>query len=57
MALGIHETDDMTQKRMPANFNSEDPPEAYRDPSIHSYIAEYTAMARVVHGPEFDPST
>ena len=39
------------------DFNSEDPPEAYIDPSIHSHVSEYTAMARQVHGPQFDPST
>jgi len=39
------------------DFNPVDPPEAYGDPSIHSRVTEYTAMARVVHGPEFDPST
>ena len=39
------------------NFNPEDPLEAYSDPSIHSRVSEYTAMARQVHGPQFDPST
>jgi len=39
------------------DFNLEDPPEAYSDPSIHSRVSEYTAMARQVHGPQFDPST
>jgi len=39
------------------DFNPEDPPEAYSDPSIHSRVSEYTAMARQVHGPQFDPST
>ncbi|XP_072146291.1 uncharacterized protein [Setaria viridis] len=39
------------------DFNPEDPPEAYSHPSIHSRVTEYTAMAREVHGPEFDPSS
>ena len=39
------------------DFNPVDPPEAYSDPSIHSCVSEYTAMARLVHGPQFDPST
>ena len=39
------------------DFNPEDPPEEYSDPSIHSRVSEYTAMARQVHGPQFDPST
>ena len=38
------------------DFNPDDPLEAYSDPSIHSHVTEYTAMARVVHGSEFDPS-
>ncbi|XP_066383651.1 uncharacterized protein [Miscanthus floridulus] len=28
------------------DFNPEDPPEAYSDPSIHSRVTEYTVMAR-----------
>ena len=39
------------------DFNLEDPPEAYSDPSIHSDVTEYTTMAREVHGSQFDPST
>jgi hypothetical protein len=39
------------------DFNLEDPPEAYSHPSIHSRVTAYTAMAREVHGPEFDPSS
>jgi len=39
------------------DFNPEDPPEAYSDPSIHSRVSEYIAMARQVHGSQFDPST
>ena len=39
------------------DFNPEDPPEAYSDPSIHSRVSEYMAMTRLVHGPQFDPST
>ena len=33
------------------DFNPEDPPEAYSDPSIDSRVNEYSAMARQVHGP------
>src|SRR5687767_633374 len=39
------------------DFNPEDPPEAYSHPSINNCVTEYTAMAREVHGPEFDPSS
>ena len=39
------------------DFNPEDPPKAYSDPSIHRRVTEYTMMARVVHGSEFDLST
>ena len=39
------------------NFNPEDPPKAYSDPSIYSRVSEYTTMARQVHGLQFDPST
>ena len=39
------------------DFNPKDPPEAYSDPSIYSRVSEYTAMARQVHGTQFDPST
>ncbi|XP_066373138.1 uncharacterized protein [Miscanthus floridulus] len=38
-------------------YNPEDPPEAYSNLSMHSRLSEYTAMAREIHGPEFDPST
>lgn len=38
-------------------YNPEDPPEAYSNLSVHSRLSEYTAMAREIHGPEFDPST
>ena len=38
------------------DFNPEDPPKAYNDPSIHSHVSEYTAMARQVHGTQFDPN-
>ena len=38
------------------DFNSEDPPEKYSDPSIHSRVTEYTEIERVVHVPGFDPS-
>jgi hypothetical protein len=39
------------------DFNPEDPPSAYSNPSIHSRLSEYTSVARSVHGPKYDPST
>ena len=39
------------------SFNLEDPLEAYTNPSVHSYISEYTEVARSLHGPDHDPST
>jgi hypothetical protein len=38
-------------------YNPEDPPEAYTNASIHSRHSEYTSVARLIHGPEYDPST
>ena len=37
-------------------YNPERPPSAYSNKSIHSCLDGYTSMARVVHGPEYDPS-
>ena len=37
-------------------YNPEDPPLAYNNESIHSRLDGYTSMAKVVHGPEYDPS-
>jgi len=37
-------------------YNPEDPPSAYSNESIHSRLDGCTSMARVVHGPEYDPS-
>ena len=37
-------------------YNPEDPPSAYSNEYIHSQLDGYTSMARVVHGPEYDPS-
>jgi hypothetical protein len=39
------------------DYNPEDPPEAYNNATIHSRLNQYTEMARMVHGPEYDPST
>jgi len=39
------------------DYNPEDPPEAYSNPTIHSRVTAYTEMAREVHGPEYDPSS
>ena len=38
-------------------YNLEDPPSTYNNESVHSRLDEYTSMARVVHGLEYDPST
>ena len=37
-------------------YNPEGLPSAYSNESIHSRLDGYTSMARVVHGPEYDPS-
>ena len=37
-------------------YNLEDPPSVYNNESVHSRLDGYTSMARVVHGPEYDPS-
>ena len=37
-------------------YNPEDPPLAYSNESVHSRLDGYTSMARMVHGPEYDPS-
>ena len=37
-------------------YNSEDPPSAYSNESVHSCLDGYTSMARVGHGLEYDPS-
>jgi hypothetical protein len=39
------------------NYNPEDGPEAYSNPTVHNRLSEYTSMAREIHGPEFDPTT
>lgn len=39
------------------DYNPNDPPEAYNNPSIPSRLSDYTAMAREIYGPEYDPST
>jgi hypothetical protein len=39
------------------DFNSEDPPPAYTNETVHILLSEYTSMARTVHGPEYDPTT
>jgi hypothetical protein len=38
-------------------YNPDDRPEAYTNPAIHSRLSEYTAMAKEVHGPDYDPRT
>ena len=39
------------------DYNPKDPPSVYSNAIIHSRLSEYTKMARVVHGSEYDPST
>jgi hypothetical protein len=39
------------------SYNPEDPPEAYTNTSVHTRLSEYTSVARLVHGPEYDTST
>ena len=38
-------------------YNLEDTPLAYKNESVHSRLDGCTSMARVVHGPEYNPST
>jgi hypothetical protein len=38
-------------------YNPDDGPEAYTNPAIHSRLSEYTAMAKEVHGLDYDPRT
>ena len=38
-------------------YNPEDPPEAYSNETIHSYLNEYTSMTWEVHGSDYDPRT
>jgi hypothetical protein len=39
------------------DFNPEDPPSAYSNVTVHSYLTKYSSMARQVHGPDYDPTT
>jgi hypothetical protein len=36
------------------DWNSEDPPEAYSNATVHEHIHSYTSMAQEVRGPDFD---
>jgi hypothetical protein len=38
-------------------YNPDDGPEAYNNPTVYSRLHDYTAMARKVHGLEYDPRT
>jgi hypothetical protein len=38
------------------DYNPKDPPSAYTNETVHSRLSEYTSMARIVHGPEYDPT-
>jgi hypothetical protein len=40
-----------------ASFNPDDLAEAYTNSSAYEKIMEYTAVARLIHGPEYDPRT
>ena len=39
------------------NYNSEDPPSAYNNATVHSCLNEYMLMARAVHEPDYNLST
>jgi hypothetical protein len=39
------------------SYNLEDPPEAYTNTSVHTYLSKYTSVARSVRVPEYDAST
>ncbi|TVU49778.1 hypothetical protein EJB05_01114, partial [Eragrostis curvula] len=39
------------------DYNPEDGPEAYSNPTVHARLRQYTEMAREKHGPEWNPST
>jgi hypothetical protein len=39
------------------DYNPEDPPMAYSNATVHSHLSQCTEMTRMVHGPEYDPST
>ncbi|TVU03565.1 hypothetical protein EJB05_50881, partial [Eragrostis curvula] len=39
------------------DYNPEDPPEAYSNPTVHTRLSQYTEMGREKHGPEWNPST
>ncbi|XP_066374536.1 uncharacterized protein [Miscanthus floridulus] len=39
------------------SFNPDDPTEAYTNSSAYEKITEYTAAARSIHGPKYDPRT
>jgi hypothetical protein len=39
------------------SYNPEDQHKEYTNTSVHIRISEYTSAARIVHGPEYDPST
>jgi hypothetical protein len=38
-------------------YNPEGWPEAYNNPAIHNCLTEYTAMTKMVHGPDYNPRT
>jgi hypothetical protein len=42
----------------PSNvYDPAEGPEAYTNPNVYEKLAQYTAVARVRHGPDFDPTT
>jgi hypothetical protein len=38
-------------------YNPDDGPEAYSNPTVYNRLSGYTAMAKEVHGPDYDPRT
>jgi hypothetical protein len=36
-------------------YNLDDGPKAYNNPTVHSHLTEYTAMAKEIHGLDYDP--
>jgi hypothetical protein len=38
-------------------YNPEDGPETYNNPNIRCHLTKYTAMAKEVHGPNYDSRT
>ena len=39
------------------DYNPDDPPEKYTNPSVHSRLTEYTSAVKNQHGADYDPTT